>query len=83
MHRRDMLSDEPLLKFISCIGICYYSHWQAVKDDKKESVEEWLKYNNKRVRFRDKHGYAPVHYAAKFNRLEILKLLHEQGKAGI
>jgi ankyrin repeat protein len=61
---------------------CCYSYWQAVKDGNEIVVKEWLKYNKKRVKFRDKDGYAPVHYAAKLNRLEILKLLHEEGKAG-
>ena len=54
---------------------------QAVKDGKKDEVEKWLKYDKKRVRIRDKHGYTPVHYAAKFNRLEILKMLYD-GNAG-
>ena len=46
-------------------------------------MEKWLKYDKKRVRVQDKHGYTPVHYAAKFNRLEILKMLYEDGNAGI
>jgi ankyrin repeat protein len=59
---------------------------QAVKSGNKDEVEKWLEYDKlkkfKRVRVQDKHGYAPVHYAAKFNRLEILKLLHTKGNAG-
>ena len=55
--------------------------WQAVKDDKEEDVKEWLRLK-KKVKFHDKHGFAPVHYAAKLNRLEILKHLHREGKAG-
>ena len=47
-----------------------------------DEVKKWLKYDKKRVKIRDKHGYAPVHYAAKFNRLEILRILHVNGKAG-
>ena len=55
---------------------------QAVKDGNTEEVEKWLKYDKKMVRVQDKHGYAPVHYAVKFNRLEILQMLHKDGKAG-
>ena len=28
---------------------------------------------------KDSHGYAPVHYAAKFNRPEIMRMLVEGG----
>ena len=55
---------------------------QAVRDNNEKAVEEWLKCRKKRVRYRDKHGYAPVHYAAKFNHVEILEKLHKEGNAG-
>jgi hypothetical protein len=57
---------------------------QAVKDGKIDEVKKWLKCDKKRVwvRVQDKHGYAPVHYAAKFNHLKILQLLHKEGNAG-
>ena len=32
---------------------------------------------------RDKHGYTPLHYAAKFNRFRIFELLLRKGKAGM
>ena len=31
----------------------------------------------------DKHGYTPLHYAAKFNRFKIFELLYTKGKAGM
>ena len=48
-------------------------------------MSEWLKYNKQhpsRNRRKDKHGFAPVHYAAKFNRPEIMTLLCKEGGVG-
>ena len=34
---------------------------------------------NRQVKMKDSHGYAPVHYAAKFNRPEIMRILVDDG----
>ena len=34
------------------------------------------------MKMKDSHGYAPVHYAAKFNRPEIMRMLVVEGGAG-
>ena len=65
-----------------CVVAILFHFCQAVKDGKTVEVKKWLEYDKKRVRVQDKHGYAPVHYAAKFNRLEILQMLHDEGNAG-
>ena len=58
---------------------------QAVRDGKVDIVKRWLTFNkhqpsrNSKI---DKHGLTPLHYAAKFNRPEIMKLLCKEGKAG-
>ena len=57
-------------------------HWQAVQDGKMDVVRSWLARNKQQVKFKDKHGFTPVHYAAKFNHLRILETLHQDGKAG-
>ena len=38
---------------------------------------------HKKLNERDEHGMAPAHYAAKFNRFEILKQLHNSGAGKI
>ena len=49
-------------------------------------VDTWIDYfspegedGKAKLNERDEHGMAAVHYAAKFNRLEILKKLHDNG----
>ena len=34
---------------------------------------------NRQVKMKDSHGYAPGHYAAKFNRPEIMQILVDDG----
>lgn len=77
LHQLRLVCNNYYTKLSSVEFIC-----QAIKDDKQEVVDNWLKYDKKRVRIQDKHGYTPVHYAAKFNRLEILRKLRETGSAG-
>ena len=63
---------------------------QAARDGREAVVIEWKRYlsgPNKRRRAKkfnalDADGYAAMHYAAKFNRLKIMKLLITCG-AGI
>ena len=48
-------------------------------------VQQWLNFNKDhphRNRRKDKHGFAPIHYAAKFNRSEIMTKLCEEGGIG-
>jgi ankyrin repeat protein len=55
---------------------------QHIREDEQAAVEELLeqsKNKNRRVKMKDSHGYAPVHYAAKFNRPEIMEILVENG----
>ena len=63
----------------------YYYFLQAVQYGNKEIVERWMSYNKNqphRNRERDKHGLAPIHYAAKFTQAEIMRILCEEGEAG-
>ena len=52
---------------------------QIIWNDDKDAVEEWLKENDSQVMVKDSRGFAPIHYAAKFNRHEIMKRLVEHG----
>ena len=61
---------------------------QAVRDNNLVVVEQWLSYNKQHstdfhCQQRDEHGLAPVHYAAKFNHLEIMEKLVDTGDAGL
>lgn len=45
-------------------------------------VDAWIEYVSPdmgKLNERDEHGMAAVHYAAKFNRLRILKKLYNSG----
>lgn len=58
---------------------------QAIQDNNTKVVKAWLQYNKRRPnrnRIKDRHGFAPVHYAVKFNRLQLLEDLCNEGKAG-
>ena len=58
---------------------------QAIQDNNTKVVKAWLQYNKRRPnrnRIKDRHGFAPVHYAAKFNRIQLLEDLCKEGKAG-
>ena len=58
---------------------------QAIQDNNIKVVKEWLQYNKRRPnrnRIKDRHGFAPVHYAVKFNRLKLLEGLCNEGNAG-
>ena len=58
---------------------------QAVQDGNIDVVDQWLEYNKcqpSRNHHCDKHGFYPIHYAAKFNQPVIMERLCEQGKAG-
>lgn len=51
----------------------------------KDIVNKWLSYYAdcpSLNHLHDQHGLTPVHYAAKFNQLEIMKILCDFGKAG-
>ena len=52
---------------------------QSIWEDDYEAVENWLSENKDQVMMRDSHGYAPIHYAAKFNRPEIMEMLVKRG----
>ena len=52
---------------------------QIIWNDDKDAVKEWLEENDSQVMVKDSHGFAPIHYAAKFNRHEIMKLLVKHG----
>ena len=58
---------------------------QAVQYGNEEIVKKWLHYYKdkpKRNHYHDKHGFTPIHYAAKFNQFEIMKILFYFGKGG-
>lgn len=58
---------------------------QAIQDNNTKVVQAWLLYNKRRPnrnRIKDRHGFAPVHYAVKFNRLQLLEDLCKDGNAG-
>ena len=58
---------------------------QAVQYGNEEIVKRWLvyyKHQLNRTHFHDKHGLTPIHYAAKFNQLAIMKMLCDLGHAG-
>lgn len=62
--------------------------WQAVRYGDLGTVKEWIEYNSRKQQQNrnhgyDKYGFTPIHYAAKFNQLEIIKLLYKKGNAGI
>ena len=59
---------------------------QAARDDLSKVVTAWIEYFSQegetdvsKLNERDGRGMAPVHYAAKFNRLRILKKLYNSG----
>ena len=57
---------------------------QAVRINDIGSIEQLLESNSSPdYNKKDKHGYTPLHYAAKFNRSRIFELLLTKGKAGI
>jgi ankyrin repeat protein len=57
---------------------------QAVRINDIGSIEQLLERNSPPdCNQKDKHGYTPLHYAAKFNRCRIFELLLMKGKAGI
>ena len=65
--------------------MCVLSLIQYIWEDEKEAVKGLLresKDKDRQVKMKDSHGYAPVHYAAKFNRPEIMQILVEYGGAG-
>ena len=57
---------------------------QSIWENDEHAVEQWLNESKDtgQVMSKDSHGYAPIHYAAKFNRPEIMELL-VKGGAGI
>lgn len=67
--------------------LLHQPYMQAVQDGKIEIVGQWLEYNKNqpsRNHYSDKHGLYPIHYAAKFNQLQIMELLcGEDAKEGI
>ena len=47
---------------------------QAARDNRLEVVDQWIKILPKsELNKKDGFGYAPLHYAAKFNRFKVLK----------
>ena len=54
---------------------------QSIWEDDWDAVQKWLdeSKNKGQVMMKDSHGYAPIHYAAKFNRPEIMEMLIEGG----
>ena len=55
---------------------------QHIWEDEQEAVKgllEQSKNKDRQVKMKDSHGYAPVHYAAKFNRPEIMRILVHSG----
>ena len=55
---------------------------QYIWEDDQEAIRGLLQKNkgkNRQVKMKDSHGYAPVHYAAKFNRPEIMRILVDDG----
>ena len=56
-----------------------WSLWQCIREGKLEDVEEWLREYSHQVTNKDIHGFAPVHYAAKFNQPEIMQKLVSEG----
>ena len=52
---------------------------QYIWEDDQDAVERLSKNNDRQVKMKDSHGYAPVHYAAKFNRPEIMGILVKSG----
>ena len=54
---------------------------QAARDNRLEIVEKWIKFleDVSLLNKKDGDGYAPLHYAAKFNRHRILVKLIEAG----
>ena len=59
---------------------------KAVRDGLSKMVDVWIEYvspegedGRNKLNERDEHGMAPVHYAAKFNRLDNLRKLYTSG----
>ncbi len=49
-------------------------------DDLRQMLRQ--KRFRKEVNRLDDHGMAPLHYAARYNQLDVMRLLVERGKAG-
>ena len=58
---------------------------QYIWEDNEKAVKEWLEEKERglEVMMKDSHGYAPIHYAAKFNRPKIMQMLLKDGGAGM
>ena len=54
---------------------------QAARDNSTDVVKHWISISGDTCQLneRDSFGYAPLHYAAKFNRYDILVMLVEAG----
>lgn len=55
---------------------------QAVRVNDIGSIKKLLNDSPVNCNQTDKHGYTPLHYAAKFNRFRIFELLYTKGNAG-
>ena len=62
---------------------CHIYILQAARDNREEIVQQWISLltgkDVSKLNKKDSFGYTPLHYAAKFNRYNVLVKLVEAG----